>query len=95
MGTQIIKQPNRQFALFSSICDGFTAINCTREELIDELTRRERERIEREVDRVLKAFKEGTRPYHGMEDTFTQAMRKHRHHHGGPSADKIKEETKA
>jgi hypothetical protein len=62
MGRSIVKQPNGNYALFSTIVDGFIFLNATRDELIKELVQEATEKITKDVDKTLEAIRTGV-PY--------------------------------
>ena len=82
MGHQIIKQPNGLYAMWSSIVDDFVMIDCTPEDIIDELAGREKERIVDRVSQVLSALEEGKKPYYQFTKTFDEAVRLIKEIHG-------------
>lgn len=82
MGYQIIKQPNGRYAIWSSVVDSFTVVDCTREELIEELVAYARRDIERDVSWRLADIEAGRPAYHQLTLTFDQAVETIRTVHG-------------
>lgn len=74
MGTQIIKQPSGKYCLFSSVVDNVTCYNLGRQDLIDEFMDRERERVTKHVDRVIKQLDDDGAPYHQFTMTYAQML---------------------
>ena len=83
MGHQIIKQPNGKFAVFSSIVDDFIMYEATREDIIELELEDSKERITREVDRVLEELKStNPRPYYQFTRTWEDALQTIKEVHG-------------
>ncbi len=61
--SQIIKQPNGKYCLFSSIVDHITHYNMTPEEIIEEDIKRARKEITKSVTDTIKQLEDGDKPY--------------------------------
>ena len=82
MTRQIIQQPDGKYAIWSSIVDSFTDIDCTPEEIIDILAQEEAEHIRKRVYEVVESLVAGNKPYYQFTLTWEQALRKHKRVHG-------------
>jgi hypothetical protein len=81
MAHQIIKQPDGKWSIFSSITDGFIALDMTQEELIKWEGDVARIRAETEARRILDEIERGENPYrrrydHNRDDEFGKQLRK-------------------
>lgn len=76
MANQIIKQPNGMYCIFSSIQDDFIIQNATLEQIINELAREYREKIEDKVNNIAAALDAGKKPYFQFTMTYEDAMKK-------------------
>jgi hypothetical protein len=65
MGRSLVKQPNGNYGMFSSIVDGFVLLDATREELIAELLLEAEKKITKEIDATLETFATGKRNFQG------------------------------
>ena len=74
MGNQIIRQPDGFYAVFSSIVDGFTALNCTRQEIINSRIEEERERIRQEVNATCDKIDNGEPAYFQFGLSWDEAV---------------------
>jgi hypothetical protein len=81
MANQIIKQPNGDYAIFSSVIDGFTHVDMTAEEIIELWSSQERARISESVYEIINQLQDGGKPYYQFTLNFDQAMKIH-HEHG-------------
>ncbi len=79
MGTQMIKQDDGKFGLFSTISDRIYAIDCDEAEMIQIWKDRAAERAEEEMKRWLEETK-GKRPAMSKPITLKQALRDHQFH---------------
>ena len=83
MGQQIIKQPDGKYALFSSVVDGFVALNCTREDILDiwieDYLKTTREYITRTCDALdrVERGESGSKPYYQFTMTWDEALFEH------------------
>lgn len=85
MGHQIIKQPDGKYALFSSVVDGFTMIDATREELAGYFGDKSRAELEKSVAQKCNALDNGERPYAQFTMTYEEALAEHVKNHGALS----------
>lgn len=98
MGRQIIKQPNGQYCIYSSVVDSVTCYHFARQDLIDELGRRAssgRESVTVHVDRVLAALDVGGKPYHQFTMNYEEMFEAVERVHGKAAADKLRGEMEA
>lgn len=84
MGQQIIKQPDGQLAVFSSVTDTFIVVDATPEELVEwraeEAAETARERTRRELQKVLAG--DPQRAYQQFALTWQEACERDREHGG-------------
>lgn len=78
MGQQIVKQPNGLFAVWSSVVDDFTVVDCTRDELIEEFLLEYRRQITAYVDRAVSGEAVRTQ----FTKTFDECVAEIRERHG-------------
>ena len=88
MGTQIIKQPNGKYCLFSSISDNVTYYHCTRDELVEAYLGWEKERIEARVDQDLKDLEKGRKTQFSL--SYKAMLRTVKSVHGAEKAANLK-----
>ena len=74
MGNQIIKQPDGNYAVWSSVVDAFVLIDATPEEIIEELTEEKRARITKDVYSIIEALDEGAKPYYQFTLSWQDAI---------------------
>lgn len=83
MGQQIIKQPNRLLAVFSSVTETFIIMDATPDEIIEwrakAAAEAARENARREVDRIL-AGETLVNPYFQFAYTWEEASQMDREH---------------
>lgn len=82
MGYQIIKQPNGQLCLWSSISTSIIMYDCTPEDIIEHMVKQEHERIKGMVGSVVKQLEEGGRPYFQFTMDWSQAINEMEEAHG-------------
>lgn len=82
MGRQIVKQPNGQYAVFSSIVDDFVLVDATPEEIIEEYVANQRRSIEQDVREVIEKLESGQKPYYQFTRTFEECVQVIRDLHG-------------
>lgn len=90
MGRQIIKQPNGKYCIYSSIVDSITYYDMTREDIITEWVKEEKEKIEERVNEVVEALEEGGKPYFQFTKTYEEMIKSIREIHGDKEANKIR-----
>lgn len=89
MGQQIIKQPDGKYAVWSSIVDNFTYINCTPEEIIEVWVQEAREDITRMVTSKVEALNAGKQPYYQFTKTWEECLEEIESRHGKAKLHKI------
>lgn len=82
MANRIVQQPNGLFAIWSTVVDDFTMIDCTPEEIIDDWASRERERITKAVTEIVQQLRAGGKPYYQFTETFDECVARIREQHG-------------
>lgn len=74
MGHQIIRQPNRKFAIWSSIVDDFVFLNATMEDIIQYYVEKFKKDIRISVKTEIDALDGGEKPYAQFTKTFREAI---------------------
>ena len=82
MGWQIIKQPNNQYCVFSSVVDHLIMVNATEEELKDFYKEEYGRRGVEKVEQVLEKMNKGTSPYHQFTKSFDEMLETVKQVHG-------------
>lgn len=82
MGWQIIKQPNNQYCVFSTVVDHFIMVNATEDELKEFYKEESGRRGVEKVEDVLKKFDDGIKPYFQFTMTFEEAVETIKSQHG-------------
>jgi hypothetical protein len=82
MSQQIIKQPNGNYALFSSVVDDFIVLDCTPDDVVAEFVKDFRRSAERAIRDKIAALDRGEKPYHQFTMSWEQAIRCVREIHG-------------
>lgn len=83
MGTQIVKQPDGMYAIWSSTVDNFTAVDCKNaEEIADVLTLEFRQDCVAKATATIAKLDRGERPYCQFTMTFDECVKKIRDIHG-------------
>jgi len=82
MATQIIRQPDGLFCVFSTMVDGFIWVDATPEEIIEAEVAKYRERITEQVTKVCKLLDAGESPHAKGVLTYEQAKSIHEERHG-------------
>ena len=82
MATQIIRQPNGLYCLFSSIVDNITHYDLSEEDIVDILTLEQRELIKQQVSFHIKSLEEGGQPKRQFTLTLDQALEQVKAVHG-------------
>lgn len=89
--SQIIKQPNGKYFLFSSVVDNVIAYDMNRQEIIDYMVEEKRKEIEYNVDKVLKKLDQPDgKPYHQFTQTFDEVIEQIKEVHGEDEAEEVK-----
>ena len=74
MGTQIVKQPNGKYALWSSVVDDFTLLDADASDIIDSLVDDFRTRTVANVNRVIAELERGGNPYLQFTKSFDECL---------------------
>jgi hypothetical protein len=74
MGWQIIKQPNNQYCVFSSVVEDLIVVNATEQELKDFYKEESGKRGITKVEDVLRELDEGRKPYFQFTMTFDEMV---------------------
>ena len=74
MSEQIIQQPNGLYAIWDTIVDDFTHIDCQPHDIIAIITKRQMERITEDVQDVIKKLKEGNKPYYQSTMSYEDCL---------------------
>lgn len=74
MGSQIIKQPNGKYAVFSSIVDDFMFYDATPEDVIGYFVEQEAKSIKNLVTLIIDGLTKGEKPYHQFTMTWPEAL---------------------
>lgn len=80
--SQIIKQPNGKYCIFSGIIDNITHYNLSREEIIEVKLEQAREEIIHNVDRILSKIEKNEKPYHQFTMSFDDMVEQIKIVHG-------------
>ena len=70
MGHQIVQQPNGKFAIWSTISDGFIAIDCTRQEIVEYYVQKAAEGVRKETEEIFEQLAKGELPYFQFTRTW-------------------------
>jgi hypothetical protein len=75
MGTQIVRQPDGKFALWSSVVDDFTVVDCEDEqEIIDVMVEDARKEITKTVAGIVESLRTGGKPYKQFTKSFDECV---------------------
>jgi hypothetical protein len=91
MARKVIRQPNGNYAVFSTVVDDFIIVNATKQELIDEDIKEAKETIQQKYDEMFEYFDDGKEPPHylvGSPLTWEEAMERVTDVHGEEMAAK-------
>ena len=77
MARQIIKQPDGNYAEYSSIVDEFVIWNATKEKIIAHREKDAAEEARRQVEKIFAALEAGEDPYYKMGITWDDALKNH------------------
>ncbi len=80
MASQIIKQPDGLFAVFSTIVDGWVLVDATGEEIVDYFAERAADDARRSAGRILYEVATGGKPYCQFTMTFDDADKLNNEH---------------
>lgn len=82
MGTQIIKQPNGRFAVFSSRVNDFILMDATPLDIIEDLVSEYRKKVEEDVNKTIDALTKNEKPYYQFTLSFDEAIESIKESHG-------------
>jgi len=82
MSWQIIRQPNNEYCIFSTIVDHFIAVNLSRDELVDFYIKERGKYSDKRVYNVLEELENGMKPYHQFTMTFDESIQQIKSCHG-------------
>lgn len=82
MAHQIIKQPNGNFAIWSSVVDHFILVDATSEEMIEYYIKRETEDITERVNKTVTQLNNGENPYYQFAMDWEEALEQVKECHG-------------
>lgn len=82
MATQILKQPDGLFCVFSTVFDGFLLVDATPKAIIEVEVDKYRARITEQVMKVCALLDAGEKPHAKGALTFDQAKAIHEERHG-------------
>lgn len=82
MGQQIVKQPNGQYAVWSSVVDDFVMVDASPQDIIADQTKDAHERIYQQVQQVVRDLDAGGKPYHQFTRSFDECVATIREQHG-------------
>ena len=84
MGQQIIRQPDGQYALWSSVVDSFVLIDADPEGIIEYWIEQEEKRLRERVAEIVASLEAGGKPYHQFTMSWHEALARHEQVHGSP-----------
>lgn len=84
MSSQIIKQPDGKYAIWSTGVDTFTVIDCTPEDIIQMWYEEAAQRLREGVLRTVAELEAGGKPYYQFTMTWQEALDMHLEVHGEP-----------
>lgn len=74
MGSQIIKQPNGLYCVFSSVEDNVTHYNLGKQDIIDLWIEEKKKEIEDSVNNVINELESGNKPYYQFTKTYDEMI---------------------
>ena len=74
MSNQIIRQPDGNYAIWSTVVDHFTAIDMTLDDIVEMWAAEERSRIAKKVFEIVTQLENGGKPYHQFTRTWDDAI---------------------
>lgn len=75
MPSQIIKQPDGKYAIFSTVVDDFEVTDCTPKELIGYMAKRAARRAREETKETINQIERGEKPYYEYTISWKQAFK--------------------
>lgn len=91
MGWQIIKQPNNNYCIFSSIVDNVIYYNMTQLELINIFNKEINADISEKIIKIVKKLNNGEKPYHQFTKTYEDMLILIKEIHGEESMKEVQE----
>jgi hypothetical protein len=85
--SQIIKQPNGKYCLFSNIVDSITHYDMSEEEIVEVYVEEVREEYKRKVKNVINQLEKEEKPYHQFTMTFDECIETIKEVHGEAEAE--------
>ncbi len=82
MGHQIIKQPDGNYCVFSTVVDNVIIVNATRQELMDYYGERARKEASRSTWKTVQDIEEGKKPYGQFTKTYDEMVETIKELHG-------------
>lgn len=82
MGKQIIKQPNGQYCIFSSVVDNVTMYNLTKDEIIEEWVNEAKNDIVERVNGIVSKLENNEQPYFQFTKSFDEMLETIKEIHG-------------
>ena len=89
MGWQILKQPNGQYCIFSTIVDNMIYYDGDREQIMNAFLDLERQKLKRELHEIFEMLDKGEQPYFQFTMSIDKMIDTIRTHHGDVEADKV------
>lgn len=77
MAHQIIRQPNNNYSIWSSVAEGFIATDLTKNELYNYYTLRAKREAEDKINNILNSIENNENFYHQFKLTWEEALEKH------------------
>lgn len=90
MGRQIIKQPNGNYCIFSSIVDNVTHYDMSVEEIIEEWANEAKNKIVADVKNIVAKLENNEQPYYQFTKSYNDMLSLIKEIHGKKEMDKIK-----
>jgi hypothetical protein len=75
VGTQIVCQPNGKYAVWSSVVDDFVLLDATPEDIIDDWSATEVQRITEHVCNIVAALARNEKPYYQFTRSFEECVK--------------------
>lgn len=90
--SQIIKQPNGKYALWSGVVDNFTALDCSPQDITDTYIEEETKRITKNVNDIIGKLEQGEAAYYQFTNSWEECLTIIQAIHGKKEVDKITKE---
>ena len=90
MGTQIIKQPNGKYCLFSSVVDNITYCHMDEKDIVDIFVDDFRKEIEEKIKKIILGLENGEKPYYQFTMSYQQMLQKIKTYHGNEEVEEVK-----